>query len=170
MLFLHKLFIAIVLQADYSITEQIRGSKELTYSLAVKKPFEVATQFSTTFFEPLTKGFVNEPFIIMPHITCVSPWPINILSTTIELVSLHFYFSQLTENKYYLEHFYMLQRIFVRHQADSIERENNSDNQSILTGITLCDGETGTDAYCLIPKTGGEQPISTGVYTIRWKR
>ncbi|XP_020292596.1 trafficking protein particle complex subunit 11 [Pseudomyrmex gracilis] len=129
----------IVIKADYSRTEQIRGSKELTYTLAVKKPFEVATQFYTTLFEPLTKGFVNEPFIIMPHITCVSPWPINILSTTIEL-------------------------------ADSIERENSSDNQSILTGITLCDGETGTDAYCLIPKTGGEQPMSTGVYTIRWKR
>lgn len=55
--------------------------------LAVKKPFEVATQFYTTLFEPLTNGFVNEPFIIMPHITCVSPWPINILSTSIELVS-----------------------------------------------------------------------------------
>lgn len=58
------------------------------YSLAVKKPFEVATQFYTTLFEPLTKGFINEPFIIMPHITCVSPWPIKILSTSIELVNL----------------------------------------------------------------------------------
>jgi len=57
--------------------------------LAVKKPFEVATQFYTTLFEPLTKGFINEPFIIMPHITCVSPWSINILSTSIELVSLY---------------------------------------------------------------------------------
>lgn len=74
-------------QAEYFRPEQVKGSKELTYSLAVKKPFEVATQFYTTLFEPLTKGFVNEPFIIMPHITCVSPWPISILSTSIELVS-----------------------------------------------------------------------------------
>ncbi|XP_018405542.1 PREDICTED: trafficking protein particle complex subunit 11 isoform X1 [Cyphomyrmex costatus] len=130
----------IIIKADYTRPEQIRGSKELTYSLAVKKPFEVATQFYTTLFEPLTKGFVNEPFIIMPHITCVSPWPINILSTSIEL-------------------------------ADSIQKENNLDNQeSILTGVKLCDGETGTDAYCLIPKIGGELPISIGVYTIKWKR
>lgn len=130
----------VLIKADYSRPEQIRGSKELTYSLAVKKPFEIATQFYTTCFESLTKGFVNEPFIIMPHITCVSPWPINILSTSIEL-------------------------------ADAIQRESNLDDQeSILAGVTLCDGETGTDAYCLMPKTGGEQPISTGIYTVKWKR
>ncbi|XP_070524190.1 trafficking protein particle complex subunit 11 isoform X2 [Cardiocondyla obscurior] len=130
----------ILIKADYTRFEQIKGNKEITYSLVVKKPFEVATQFYTTLFEPLTKGFVNEPFIIMPHITCVSPWPINILSTSIEL-------------------------------ADSIQRENDLSNQeSILTGAKLCDGETGTDAYCLIPKICGEQPISIGVYTIKWKR
>ncbi|KAH0955604.1 hypothetical protein HN011_000445 [Eciton burchellii] len=130
----------ILIKADYSRPEQIRGSKELTYSLTVKKPFEIATQFYTTLFESLTKGFVNERFIIMPHITCISPWPINILNTSIEL-------------------------------ADSIQRESSFDDQkSILTGVTLCDGETGTDAYCLIPKTSGEQPISTGIYTIKWKR
>ncbi|XP_011691077.1 PREDICTED: trafficking protein particle complex subunit 11-like [Wasmannia auropunctata] len=130
----------IIIKADYTRPEQIRGSKELTYLLAVKKPFEVATHFYTTLFEPLTKGFVNESFIIMPHITCVSPSPINILSTSVEL-------------------------------ADSIQRENNLDNEeSILSGVKLCDGETGTDAYCLIPKIGGEQPISIGVYTIKWKR
>lgn len=81
------LFIVIIKQAEYSRSEQIKGCKELTYSLAVKKPFEVATQFYTTLFEPLTKGFVNEPFIIMPHITCISPWAIKILSTSIEPVS-----------------------------------------------------------------------------------
>ncbi|XP_014475297.1 PREDICTED: trafficking protein particle complex subunit 11 [Dinoponera quadriceps] len=130
----------IVVKAEYARPEQVKGNKELTYTLAVKKPFEVTTQFYTTLFEPLTNGFVNEPFIIMPHVTCVSPWPINILSTSIEL-------------------------------ADSIERENNLDNEeSILADVTLCDGEAGTDAYCLIPKIGGEQPISTGVYTIKWKR
>lgn len=76
----------IILQAEYSRLEQIKGSKELTYSLTVKKPFEVATQFFTTFFEPLKKGFINERLLIMPHITCVSPWPIKILSTSIEVV------------------------------------------------------------------------------------
>ncbi|CAK9810108.1 Trafficking protein particle complex subunit 11 [Anthophora plagiata] len=127
------------MKIEYSKTEQIKGSKELTYSLSVTKPFEISTLFYTTFFEPLTKGFINEPFIIMPHISCVSPWPISIISTSIEL-------------------------------GDSVERENGDQSVSVLADVTLSEGETGTDAYCLIPKVGGEQPISTGVYTIKWKR
>ncbi|XP_017788618.1 PREDICTED: trafficking protein particle complex subunit 11 [Habropoda laboriosa] len=127
------------MKVDYSRSEQIKGSKELTYSLSVAKPFEISTLFYTTLFEPLTKGFINEPFIIMPHISCVSPWPISIINTSIEL-------------------------------GDSVERENEDQSVSVLADVTLSEGETGTDAYCLIPKVGGEQPISTGVYTIKWKR
>ena len=127
------------IKAEYSKPEQVKGTKELTYSLSVTKPFEVSTLFYTTLFEPLTKGFINEPFIIMPHISCVSPWPINIITTSVEL-------------------------------GDSIEKENGDQTVSVLAGITLSEGETGTDSYCLIPKGGGEQPISTGVYTIKWKR
>ncbi|XP_054008075.1 trafficking protein particle complex subunit 11 isoform X1 [Hylaeus anthracinus] len=127
------------IKVEYSRSEQIKGTKELTYSLSVAKPFEVLTLFYTTFFEPLPKGFVNEPFILMPHISCVSPWPINIISTSIEL-------------------------------GDSIEKETQNESISALAGITLSEGETGTDSYCLLPKGGGEQPMSTGVYTIKWKR
>ncbi|XP_076654121.1 trafficking protein particle complex subunit 11 gry isoform X2 [Halictus rubicundus] len=127
------------IKIEYSKSEEIKGTKELTYSLSVSKPFEVSTLFYTTLFEPMTKGFINEPFIIMPHISCVSPWPINIISTSIEL-------------------------------GDSIARENADQSVSVLAGITLTEGETGTDSYCLIPKAGSEQPTSTGVYTIKWKR
>ncbi|XP_031844601.1 trafficking protein particle complex subunit 11 gry isoform X2 [Nomia melanderi] len=127
------------IKVEYTKPEQIKGMKELTYSLSVAKPFEVSTLFYTTQFEPMTKGFINEPFIIMPHISCVSPRPINIISTSIEL-------------------------------GDSIEREDANQSESVLAGITLTEGETGTDSYCLIPRTGSEQPTSIGVYTIRWKR
>ena len=37
-------------------------------------------------YEPLTKGFIDEPLFIMPHITCTSPWPIEIEDTSVELV------------------------------------------------------------------------------------
>ncbi|XP_076754890.1 trafficking protein particle complex subunit 11 gry isoform X1 [Xylocopa sonorina] len=127
------------IKAKYTRSEQIKGSKELTYSLSVTKPFEISTLFYTTLFEPLTKGFISEPFLIMPHISCISPWPISIISTSIEL-------------------------------GDSIERENGDQSVSVLAGVTLSEGETGTDIYCLIPKVGSEQPVSTGVYTIKWKR
>lgn len=129
----------IAIKVEYTRSEEIKGTTEFTYSLSVTKPFEVTTLFYTTLFEPLSKGFIDEPFIIMPHISCVSPWPINVLSTSVEL-------------------------------GDSLVKENDEQTNSILTNITLSEGETGTDAYRLIPKSGGEQPISTGVYTVKWKR
>lgn len=55
-------------------------------------------------------------------------------------------------------------------QGDSIEREDANQSESVLVGITLTEGETGTDSYCLIPKNGNEHATSIGVYTIRWKR
>ncbi|XP_076160826.1 trafficking protein particle complex subunit 11 gry isoform X2 [Ptiloglossa arizonensis] len=127
------------IKVEYSRSEEIKGTKELTYLLSVAKPFEVSTLFYTVLLEPLTKGFIDVPFIIMPHVSCISQWPLNIINTSIEL-------------------------------GDSIEKENGDELISALAGITLCDGETGTDSYYLIPKSGGKQPISTGVYTIKWKR
>ena len=72
---------------DYTSADQFGGSTELVYLLPVVTPFEVATQFYTMQFESLTKGFIDEPFIMMPHITCTSPWAIDIIDSSIELVS-----------------------------------------------------------------------------------
>ena len=76
---------------EYTKSEQTKGVTEIKYSLCVVKPFEITTQFYTMLYEPLTKGFINEPFFMMPHITCTSPWPIKIIETSVELVSI-FYF------------------------------------------------------------------------------
>lgn len=43
-------------------------------------------------------------------------------------------------------------------------------NETILKKSILNEGETGTDVYCIVPKPGSEQPTSTGIYTIKWKR
>ncbi|CAD6215592.1 GSCOCG00000404001-RA-CDS [Cotesia congregata] len=127
-----------IIKIDYITDDQIERSKEITYSLSIVKPFDVTTQFYTQLFEPLTKAFVNEPFIVMPHIICTSPWPIRILDTSVEL-------------------------------GNSVARKDD-EKDSILKDMTLHDGETATDIYCLIPKAGSEQPTSTGVYTIKWQR
>ncbi|XP_034951307.1 trafficking protein particle complex subunit 11 [Chelonus insularis] len=133
------------IRIDYVNEEGIKRSKELTYSLSIVKPFDVTTQFYTKLFEPLTKAFVNEPFIMMPHVVCTSPWPIEILDTSVEL-------------------------------GNSLSRIRNDDDndknhqESVLKGATLHDGESGTDVYCVVPIIGSEQPTSTGVYTIRWRR
>ncbi|XP_024945200.1 trafficking protein particle complex subunit 11 [Cephus cinctus] len=129
----------LVIKVDYSITEQVKCSKELIYTFSVMKPFEVTTQFYTVLFQPLTKGFINDPFIMMSHITCISPWPITILSTSIEL-------------------------------GDSIQKEDEEPQESILEGINLSNGEAASEPFCVVPKVGSEQPTSTGVYTIKWKR
>lgn len=73
------------IKIEYTTADGLKCSKELTYSLAIVKPFDVTTQFYTQLFEPLTKAFVNELFIVMPHIVCTSPWPIKILGTSVEL-------------------------------------------------------------------------------------
>ncbi|XP_057320612.1 trafficking protein particle complex subunit 11 [Microplitis mediator] len=127
-----------LVKIDYAADDDIKRSKEITYSLSVVKPFDVTTQFYTQLFEPLTKAFVNEQFIVMPHVVCTSPWPILILDTSVEL-------------------------------GNSMARKNN-ERTSVLKDVTLRDGETATDIYCVIPKAGSEQPTSTGVYTIKWKR
>lgn len=129
----------IIIKVDYSTLEEVKYSKEITYALPVAKPFDVTTQFYTSLFEPISKGFIYEPFIMMPHIVCTSPWPVIIVNTSVEL-------------------------------GDSIQKEDEEPQESALTGITLHNGEAGSEAYCVIPKAGSEQPASTGVYTIKWKR
>ncbi|KAK2581512.1 hypothetical protein KPH14_005173 [Odynerus spinipes] len=129
----------IVIKVEYVYPNEIQGSKEIVHCIPVSKPFEVTTRFFTSLLEPLTKGFIQESFIVMPHISCTSPCPIKIINTSIEL-------------------------------GDLIQKENNKNEDSILTGTVLSEGETGTDAYCLIAKAGSEQPVSIGVYTIKWIR
>ncbi|XP_001606110.2 trafficking protein particle complex subunit 11 [Nasonia vitripennis] len=127
------------IKIEYLRSGQKKDSKETNYSFAVVKPFDVSTQFYTMLYEPLTKGFINEPLFIMPHITCTSPWPIEIEDTSIEL-------------------------------GNSISKETESTQESILRKAILREGETGTDVYCIVPKIGSEQPTSTGIYSLKWKR
>lgn len=78
-----------VRQVDYTRSDRLKGTMEFTHVLPIVVPFEITTQFYTMQFEPLTKGFINEPFVMMPHIVCTSPWPIDIIETSIELVSIY---------------------------------------------------------------------------------
>lgn len=76
-------------QVEYSKEEHTKCTKDFPLTLHFAKPFEMTTQFYTTLFESTNKGFVDEPLIVMPHLTCTSPWPINIIDATIELVRLY---------------------------------------------------------------------------------
>lgn len=50
------------------------------------------------------------------------------------------------------------------------KRNEKEEEECILAGTILKEGEAGTDVYSVFPKIGSEQPTSTGVYTVRWKR
>ncbi|XP_058808677.1 trafficking protein particle complex subunit 11 [Phymastichus coffea] len=127
------------IKVEYLRSEQKKDLKETTYLLSVVKPFDVTTQFFTKLYEPLTKGFINDSLFLMPHITCTSPWPIEIEDTSIEL-------------------------------GHSISMETEMPKETILKNLILKEDETGTDVYCIVPKVNSEQPTSTGIYTIKWKR
>lgn len=127
---------------EYKDNDELKRNKELLYSLTIVKPFDVSTQFYTKLFEPLTKAFVNEPFMIMPHIVCTSPWPLRIINSSIELGN----------------------------SIDKLNKTNDDDDESLLKDMVIRDGETATDAFCVVPKLSSEQPTSTGVYTIKWQR
>ncbi|KAI5631421.1 foie gras liver health family 1 domain-containing protein [Phthorimaea operculella] len=59
--------------------------KEFITKITVIKPFEVTTNFVAMNFKPITKCFVDDPFIAMPQIKIFSPWNLLILDTELEV-------------------------------------------------------------------------------------
>lgn len=60
--------------------------KDFTTKITVIKPFEVSTNFAAMNFKPITKCFVDDPFIVMPQIKILSPWDLLIVNTELEVV------------------------------------------------------------------------------------
>lgn len=54
--------------------------------IQVIKPFEVKTNFLSIMFQEISKFYVREKFIVMPTIACLSPKPITIQETILNLV------------------------------------------------------------------------------------
>ncbi|KAL4704139.1 hypothetical protein ACJJTC_012955 [Scirpophaga incertulas] len=65
--------------------------KDFTTQITVIKPFEVSTSFVATNFQPITKCFVDNPFIVMPQIKILSPWDLSIVDTELEMVDCFVY-------------------------------------------------------------------------------
>lgn len=59
--------------------------KDFTTKITVIKPFEVSTNFVAMNFKPISKCFVDDPFIVMPHIKILSPWDLLIVDTELEV-------------------------------------------------------------------------------------
>ncbi|CAG5055727.1 unnamed protein product [Parnassius apollo] len=65
--------------------------KDFTTKITVIKPFEVTTHFVAMNFKPITKCFVDDPFIVMPQIKILSPWDLLIVDTELEVANCYNY-------------------------------------------------------------------------------
>lgn len=71
---------------DFQETPKLECVKDFITKITVIKPFEVSTSFVDMNFLPITKCFVDDPFIVMPQIKILSPWDLLILDTELETV------------------------------------------------------------------------------------
>ena len=56
-------------------------------SVGVVKPFDITAKFFSVKFETIAKTFAKEPFIVMPYVNSASPVPLEIMDSSVELVS-----------------------------------------------------------------------------------
>ncbi|KAK7871870.1 hypothetical protein R5R35_006453 [Gryllus longicercus] len=112
--------------------------KETTVMIPVVKPFDITAKFFSLKFEPIAKSFAKEPFVVMPHVSCVSPCSLVIENSSIELSG----------------------------HIKSVDDEVKSQ----LKLISLKNGETGTEAYCVTADQANDQPVALGIYTLQWRR
>ncbi|KAG6460755.1 hypothetical protein O3G_MSEX012193 [Manduca sexta] len=64
---------------------KLECTKDFTTKITVIKPFEVSTNFVAMNFRPISKCFVDDPFIVMPQIKILSPWDLFIIDTELEV-------------------------------------------------------------------------------------
>lgn len=60
--------------------------KEHSIKITVVKPFDITSKYVTMRFEDIDKCFYNDPFIAMPQAKVLSPWPVVILDSHLEVV------------------------------------------------------------------------------------
>ncbi|KAL0272315.1 UNVERIFIED_CONTAM: hypothetical protein PYX00_005340 [Menopon gallinae] len=111
---------------------------ETLVTVPVIKPFDVSTEILSMKFEQISKCFYKDPFILSPTVQILSPWPIIIHHSSLEL------------------------GLYVK--------SCDKDLESHLAGITLNEGEGGTDMFALRIDDVSDQPIALGTYVLQWSR
>ncbi|KRT86775.1 hypothetical protein AMK59_2592 [Oryctes borbonicus] len=64
--------------------QPIASIKIETVNVSIVKPFEITTKYMSMLFECINKFYVEEEFVIMPIINCLSPWPIIIENSSLD--------------------------------------------------------------------------------------
>lgn len=76
---------------DLPEVSTLECAKDFTVKITVVKPFEVTANFVAMNFKPITKCFVDDPFIVMPQIKILSPWDLVIVDTELEVADCYTY-------------------------------------------------------------------------------
>jgi hypothetical protein len=73
-------------QIHYMLDQHTECEKSEIVMIDVVKPFEAVAKFFTQKFTQVTKAYTREPFVVMLELKCLSPWPLAIETTKLELV------------------------------------------------------------------------------------
>uniref|UniRef100_A0A1A8LG96 Trafficking protein particle complex subunit 11 n=1 Tax=Nothobranchius pienaari TaxID=704102 RepID=A0A1A8LG96_9TELE len=82
-------------QVAYSIDTEVEGRqivcrchKDEMVTIETVVPFEVSVKFVSTKFEPLEQVAVDIPFLLMTDLVSLSPWPLMLSSSSLQLLTL----------------------------------------------------------------------------------
>ncbi|KAI8419698.1 hypothetical protein MSG28_008386 [Choristoneura fumiferana] len=132
------------IKVSYSIdlpdVSKLECVKEFTTKITVVKPFEVSTNFVAMNFKPISKCFIDDPLIVMPHVKILSPWDLLIVDTELEVVDFFKY-------------------------ADEGKPKSCISNLEVAENNTAVDAICVQARYK--PK---DAPTRVGLYNIKWRR
>lgn len=75
----------LVITVSYVSSTGEQCAKEVNLSINVEKAIDVTTAFLSLRMEPISKLYVHEPFVIRPQVDCLSPCPVVIHETELQL-------------------------------------------------------------------------------------
>ncbi|XP_059480361.1 trafficking protein particle complex subunit 11 [Neocloeon triangulifer] len=75
----------VALSACYTLGTSTKCETNKIINIDVVKPFDVVTNFLAPKLDPATRANTKESFVLMLELRCLSPWPLLIESTKLEL-------------------------------------------------------------------------------------
>ncbi|KAA8589197.1 hypothetical protein FQN60_010542 [Etheostoma spectabile] len=73
---------------DIPLGDLTPGQQDETVTIETVVPFEVSAKFVSTKFEPLERVAVDIPFLLMTDILSSSPWPLLLVSSSLQLLTM----------------------------------------------------------------------------------
>lgn len=131
--------------------------KDVEIVIDVAIVFDISVTYMSSRFEPISKVYIGEPFMVVPNIKCLSPWPILIENTSFQLVIIN-----CKEKVKQVKIVYKF--VF---QAEHIKNSSGG-YQSVLNEVVLESDECASEIICITPSELSENVL--GCFTINWKR